>query len=44
MITFKRFLDEDLLLYLLVGAVKLVDRFEFAAANFSTDVIKGWTK
>lgn len=26
------------------GAVKLVDRFEFAAANFSTDVIKGWTK
>lgn len=26
------------------GAVKLVDRFEFAAANFSSDVIKGWSK
>lgn len=26
------------------GAVKLVDRFEFAAANFSPDVIKGWER
>ena len=26
------------------GAVKLVDRLEFSAANFSPDVIKGWTK
>lgn len=26
------------------GAVKLVDRLEFSRANFSKDVIKGWTK
>lgn len=26
------------------GAVKLVDRLEFSKANFSKDVIKGWTK
>jgi len=26
------------------GAVKLVDRMEFSKANFSADVIKGWTK
>ena len=24
------------------GAVKLVDRLEFSANNFSTDIIKGW--
>ena len=26
------------------GAVKLVDRFEFAAANFSPEVQKGWQR
>ena len=26
------------------NAVKLVDRLEFAAANFSKDVLKGWQK
>ena len=27
-----------------IDAVKIVDRMEFSYANFSPDVIKGWTK